>query len=297
MNALRSILAATDLSAPARHAAMRAARLAHEHQASLCLFHVIEGSTLDELRLWLGPHSDVVERLHLQASERLAHVAAEMRPLPPERVEAVLRSGRVLDEIAVEAEARAADLVVVGTRGEGFLRRLVVGTTAERLLRRATRPLLVVRQPPRGHYRRVLVAADFSPWSLQAVRLARRVAPHARLILFHAWEVPFQGKLRLAGVDADVVEHYRRATRVDAGRQMQALADAAALAGADWEPLVVEGEASIKLVEHEQECDADLVVIGKHGRSVAEDLLLGSVTRHVLAEGTVDVLVSPGHDA
>lgn len=43
--------------------------------------------------------------------------------------------------------------------------------------------------------------------------------------------------------------------------------------------------------------DADLVVMGKHGQSVAEDLLLGSVSKHVLAEGTTDVLVSTSHDA
>jgi len=38
--------------------------------------------------------------------------------------------------------------------------------------------------------------------------------------------------------------------------------------------------------------DCDLVVLGKHGRSAAEDLLLGSVTKHVLAEGRSDVLVA-----
>ncbi|MCB1982797.1 MAG: universal stress protein, partial [Rhodoferax sp.] len=55
---------------------------------------------------------------------------------------------------------------------------------------------------------------------------------------------------------------------------------------------IVEGEASLRLVEQEQVLDCDLVVIGKHGQSAAEDLLLGSVTKHVLAEGQSDVLVA-----
>ena len=46
------------------------------------------------------------------------------------------------------------------------------------------------------------------------------------------------------------------------------------------------------IVEQELEQACDLIVIGKHGRNVMEDLLLGSVTSHVLAESVGDVLVS-----
>ena len=49
------ILAATDLSAPARHAADRAARLAHEIGAALTLVHALPQRALDDLRQWLAP--------------------------------------------------------------------------------------------------------------------------------------------------------------------------------------------------------------------------------------------------
>ena len=65
----------------------------------------------------------------------------------------------------------------------------------------------------------------------------------------------------------------------------------------DWEPCIVEGEASQRIVEHEQGKDCDLVVLGKHGQSATEDLLLGSVSKHVLAEGSTDVLVSTAREA
>ena len=55
---------------------------------------------------------------------------------------------------------------------------------------------------------------------------------------------------------------------------------------------MVEGDASLRIVESEQAQGCDLVVLGKHGQSAAADLLLGSVTKHVLAEGSADVLVS-----
>lgn len=52
------------------------------------------------------------------------------------------------------------------------------------------------------------------------------------------------------------------------------------------------GDASLCIIEQEQEQDCNLIVIGKHGQNMAKELLLGSVTKHVLAESTGDVLVS-----
>ena len=260
MNPSRPILVATDFSPQARHAADRAARVAHEKRAALALVHVLPGEALASLRQWLGVANAPEVQMMASAAEQL--------------------------------DAR---MIVLGARGTGFLRRLVLGTTAERLLRRTTRPLLVVRQTPHEPYRRLLVALDFSPWSGQALALARRVAPHARLVLFHAFEVPFEEKLRFAGVDIATIEAYRQKARAEATQSVHRLAEAAGLKPAQWQPCIVEGDASLRLIEKEQELDCDLVVLGKHGVAASVDLLLGSVTKHVLAEGGADVLVSTMH--
>ncbi len=291
------ILAATDFSAPARHAADRGARLAHETGAALTLMHVLPGGALQELRHWLGPGHALEQQLHDDAQRQLGALVAELQASRHVTLRAVHASGSVLDEIGREAEVLDAALLVLGARGAGFLRRLVLGSTSERLLRRTTRPLLVVRQTPHEPYRRVLVALDFSPWSAHAIVLARRVAPHARLVLFNAYQVPFEEKLHFAGVDAATIDHYRRQARSDATQRVQALAAAAGLHPSEWEPCIVEGDASQRIIEYEQEKDCDLVVLGKHGRSVTEDLLLGSVSKHVLAEGSADVLVSTVREA
>ena len=60
--ALSPILAATDFSAPARHAADRAARLAAETGAALTLMHVLAGGALQELRQWLGAGHEIETR-------------------------------------------------------------------------------------------------------------------------------------------------------------------------------------------------------------------------------------------
>lgn len=284
------VLAATDLSAPARHAADRAARLARETGASLTLVHALPQGPLQDLRQWLG--ADLQARLEGEALRELAALAAELRATHHVPVHPLLREGQVLDVLGQAGDEVDAGVVVVGARGAGFLRRLVLGTTAERLMRRTQRPLLVVRQAAHERYRRALLAVDFSPWSAAVLAAARRVAPHARPVLFTAFQVPFEDKLRFAGVDATTVEHYRREAHARATRRLHDLAEHAGLQPGQWEPCIVEGDASLRLVEQEQVLDCDLVVLGKHGQSAAEDLLLGSVTKHVLTEGQADVLVA-----
>lgn len=71
MNTVTSILAATHLSAPARHAAERAARLAREHQATLTVMHVIPGGALQELRGWLGTGNGAAARIEDESARAL----------------------------------------------------------------------------------------------------------------------------------------------------------------------------------------------------------------------------------
>jgi nucleotide-binding universal stress UspA family protein len=290
------ILATTDFSAHSRHAAERAARLAHEIGAALHLVHVLPGSLLEDLRRWLGPDQTPVAQLEADARRELEQLAVELGAARHVEIRPVLASGAVLDEIAREADRLDAGLLVLGARGAGFLRRLALGTTSERLLRRSIRPVLVVRQTAHAPYRHALVAIDFSPWSVPALMAARRVAPHARLTLLAAFQVPFEDKLQFAGVDAATIAHYRHEARAETARRVAALATAAGLKPGSWQPCVVEGDASLRIVEQEQELDCDLVVLGKHGKGAGEELLLGSVTKHVLAEGNADVLISTMHE-
>lgn len=295
MKPLHHILCATDFSPPSRHAADRAARLARETGAALTLLHVMPGSSWQAFEGWLGQghHSarQIEERSRLDLESLAQELAKDHQAHPFTRH----RAGSVVETILQEAERVEADLVVLAARGASFLRRLALGTTSERLVRRASQPVLVVRQSVRTPYRRALIAIDFSEWSRPALDAARRVAPHARRTLFTAYAVPFEEKLHFAGVETSVIEHYRRQAREKATRNLHALASDAGLVPGQWEPSVVEGEASLRLLELEQSLDADLVVVGKHGQNAAEDLLLGSVTQHVLAEGNCDVLVCPGH--
>lgn len=293
MSQLKRILAATDLSAPARHAAERAALVSKETSAPLGLLHVANLAPLERLRqlMGVGP-AEMEQRVLDVARQRLRDLADALQKRYGVAVSAQVVTGVLLVELAREADALAAGLLVCGARGESVIRHFALGTTSMRVLSTTTCPVLVVKQPPHEPYRRLLVPVDFSPSSLRAVAHARSVAPAARIVLLHVFEVPFEGHLRYASVDEATIQRYRTVARQEAMQRLRALSDDAGLPPGDADLVVLHGDPSLRIVEQEQECDCDLIVMGKHGQSVVEKLLIGSVTERVLDVSQGDVLVS-----
>lgn len=104
--------------------------MAHEAGAPLTLMHVMPGSSLLELRNGLGAGSDMEQRLQVEARQHLGPLAGELQAMRHVAVRQSHAAGAPLDEIVHEAQAQGAGLLVVGARGTGFLRRLVLGTTS-----------------------------------------------------------------------------------------------------------------------------------------------------------------------
>lgn len=138
-----------------------------------------------------------------------------------------------------------------------------------------------------------LVPVDFLPWSAPTLALVDTMAPHALVELLHVYTVPFEEKLRFAGVDDDTIAHYRERTRAQAHARLLALAHEQGWSPSRYRVHLYESDAAPAVVRSAQEWGCDLVALGKHGQGVAEELLLGSVTKHVVAEASCDVLVSP----
>lgn len=292
MSPLHTLLAATDLSAPSRHAMARATMIASNSGAALVLLHVLPSGALDQLRDILGreaaPALSCIESETRAELTRIAKDICEPLGLHP-RTE--LARGSVLKQIVDMAEAHAADLLVLGARGKGFMHHLVLGSTAERMLRMTRRALLLVKQLPHEPYQRVLIPVDFSSYSMQAIKLARAVAPQAEITLMHVLDPSLEGVLQYAKVDEDMIHHYQMQARQEAMNKLRKLADDAGLGPDDYQLMTMLGHAPTCILQQEEEGDADLIVIGKHGTSNAEELLLGSVTKHVLTTSKGDVLV------
>ncbi|QSA95621.1 HAD-IC family P-type ATPase [Methylococcus sp. EFPC2] len=289
----RSFLVATDFSADSGNAAGRAASLAAEHQGRLDLLHVVDLSSLKAVRELLRSHDEAEAKLVGAAQRQLEEARSDVAKTVPVPASARVAVGNVLEEILSAAEQ--ANLLVLGARGLNPLRDLILGTTADRLLRMSIRPTLVVKRPAREGYRRVLVPVDFSPHSIAALKMAMLIAPKADVWLIHAFVAPFEGRLRLAGVPDEDLETYRVEARQQALIRLGNLMLDAGETQRRLFRVVEHGDAVRLILAKEEECEADLIVMGKHGLSIVEEMLLGSVTRHILADSKCDVLIVHEH--
>lgn len=288
---LQHIVAATDFSAAASVAGERAAQLCAEHGARLSLAHVINSNWATEIRAWLDNSEQWQARLAQQATNSLEAEVARLGAQGA-AVEPLLLQGSPVAALADAVQAQNTQLLVTGARGSSPLHQLLLGTTAERLLRKVSCPLLLVRLAPTQRYQRVLIPLDFSPWSERAVDLGLQLSPGAVLVLMHSFTIPFEEKLRFAGVDDATLDHYRERARNDARERMEDFVQTRALAPERYQLCLTEGDAPQHILNQARERGCDLIVIGKHGRHAAEELLLGSVTKHVVSEAECDVLVS-----
>lgn len=287
MKSPTNILAMTDLTDLALPALDRAYRLAAESGGRLTLLHVIRQRTTDELRKLLGQEASAVEEtLRAQAQAGLEALAAQFGEKYGVSAQRKLVAGKLLQTITDEAAACAADLLVFGSSGGDFL----VSSTATRLLRLTSLPILVVKRPPHASYGKVLIPLDLSVVSAKPAGLARQIAPQASLTLFHAFETPFDCTLRHAGIGEDIVRKLRGNAQAEAYHQLKS-------AAAD-----LPGEVHVRIVP--SHCDAaqsifdeasaypyDLIVMGRRGANMVEEFLLGSVTKRILAEAHADVFV------
>ena len=287
---LKHILAATDLSSSSSQAVDRGFLIAKVSGARYTIMHALGLDALAPLRELLGENADAVSRKIIdEAHERLTELVSDSPWAQNMTPDMQIERGQAALAITAYAETNAVDLVLLGAHGSGFLQRMLLGSTASRLLRKSTCPVLVVKQQTHREYKRVLVAVDFSPGSEITIRLAREVAPDAEIVLLHIFNIPFERKMRFAGVSDDLINQYRHDARERATSQLHQLAQSIGLM--NYSGHVVHGDATRQIVEYEEECRCDLIVMGKHGTHVTEELLLGSVTKRVIAESLNDVLV------
>lgn len=136
MTQMHTLLAATDLSGPARHAVMRAAMLASESGARSAVTHVVSRGGLEQLRHLLGSGDEaVVERLIEDARDRVRQVAIDTGEPFGVTADVRVAAGSVLQELVSHTDALDAELLVMGARGSSFAHEMLLGTTTERVLR------------------------------------------------------------------------------------------------------------------------------------------------------------------
>jgi nucleotide-binding universal stress UspA family protein len=253
--------------------------------------HLVHAYPADEetpgwsLEAWMGgtvrrsPQARLIER-QLQA-----HVDGVRAPVPVACIALPGRAGEVLSGYA--AAVRADVLVLAPTRRAGAAG-AVMGTTASRVLRTSSIPVLVLREPLAEHApRRVLLPTDLSEHSARAVPLAAALAA----ALAHP-QTPMLFPLFVTPSDVDTGPFALVSAEVE---QAEAELDAflAAIPAVTVQGTVRVGSPAHVILDVAREWDADLVVLGTHGRRGLPRFFLGSVAETVLRKAPCSALVIP----
>jgi nucleotide-binding universal stress UspA family protein len=265
MTEIKHILVASDLTDRSCLALGRAIQLKRASAAALTLLHVIEPGLTEELEHNRRATARATLETHLsQAShEELRRVIIEVLV------------GNPVSTIVAEAEARGADLIVLGEPPKRRLKELFVGTTAERVVRNSQRPVLVVKTQSDGPYQRVVVAFDLSEAAERVLDTALSLAPHAQFRLVHA-SGPGGAERTRGHLD-------------DATKQVR---DRSAYPSARVALEVVEGHPASVVANARAAFDADLLATGTHGRGRLQTAFLGSVAQELAATSACDILVT-----
>jgi nucleotide-binding universal stress UspA family protein len=188
----------------------------------------------------------------------------------------------------VEA-AHDADLLVVGARGLGGFRGLLLGSISQQVLHRATTPVAIVRDGPLDtDPRRVVVAVDGSTTSIEAARWAAGDARRrgARLDVLHVWQLPYLGysPWTAALFDVDLIEADAEATI----RNVLAEVDTS---GVEVNPIALRRETIAGIVETAR--GASVLVLGSRGLGALQRTVFGSVATQVSYHAPGPLVVVP----
>ena len=210
---------------------------------------------------------------------------------PEERAGTFVELGPAHRALVETAKTTNADLIVVGAAEEPILARLL-GSTADRVVRRAACPVLVVRRELSLPPARVLLPVDLSLLSAEALReglkLLGSLAGEKAMALEALYVITELDRHLFAPEEAP--ERAEMKVREDLGRFL-------ALHAADSPfkvvPRTASGYVEDEILRRIREWEPDLVVVGTHGRGGFERFLLGSVATRIVHNGDANVLVVP----
>jgi nucleotide-binding universal stress UspA family protein len=187
------------------------------------------------------------------------------------------------------AHRNHADLIVIGARGQRRLsfRELLLGSTAERVVRGANRPVLIARES-RGSYRRPLVAMELAPASSAALEMAVGLtSPNGRLLAVHICEAPLE-RLLYRAESPRLAREYRRECVAEARVR---LGELVAELPVHFALTVRSGDPRRGILDAARRTRADLIALGRGG-SRLRHFVLGSVSEAVARAASCDVLVA-----
>jgi nucleotide-binding universal stress UspA family protein len=292
---IHNVLVPVDFSAPSLSAIEFALPLVKHFGADLHLVHVF--ATDHPFTGLVGmpfvlPELEISRSLH----EQLKDVAHKYSiDGGPENLHVL--KGRAFDEICRLGHDTVIDLIVIATRGNTGLKHLALGSTAERVVRYSSCPVLVTHgrklSGAMTSFRTILVPTDFSECSMKGLVYAKAFAKQFKSTLVLLNSVHFQYYVASDECARYDLPRLMQHADVVARDQMRELFEKT-----DWDGLEVEtslqtGHPGQQICEHARDSDVDLIVISTHGSTGLTHLFLGSVAEYVVRHAHCPVLVVP----
>ena len=287
MPIVERILCPVDLSDASRRALGHALALGSQYEASVRVLQVVDvhgwGSTNVEA-LTGEARKGIAEQLERWVAREASGAAAASTDV---------REGPVVPGILAAAHDMPADLIVMSTHGRTGFERFSLGSITEKVVRKATCPVLVV--PSRedalvrvGAPGRIVCATDFSQPSVRALDYARFFGGDGRsaLSVVTVIDWPF-GETH----GTDPITTLRQSLEQEASDSARRLATEAGVTSADI--VVRKGKAGREILQYARDVHAELLVMGVSGRGAVDLALLGSTAHHVLRDAPCPVLMVP----
>ena len=291
---LRHLLVPFDFSDGARQTVAAAVALARPARARLTLLYVLPVT----LPANIGHVSVVLDNDKLLAHAREQLTTFARSAIPAEiPVTIQVAEGGPYHEINATARALGTDLIVIGTRGISDVKHLLLGSTAERVVRHAPCPVLTwhiraaatTPSAPAARFQHLLVPVDFSPANDEALRHAVRFASTfgSQLTLLHVIEPPPYPEWGYA--------HLTRrdeALTLEARKKLDALVTDLQRQGCRVNPARIStGDADTHICRVTEELHPDLIIMATHGHSALTQMFLGGTTERVVRHAACPIFV------
>ena len=144
-----------------------------------------------------------------------------------------------------------------------------------------------------AHYKRLLVAVDFTDQSIHALQVARDLGTRLNAGLDIVHFVP----IRMIGIDmegmeteAAYIEELHQSDLAEAGKKLEQFVKQHTMANDDVAFHLYSGEPAMDINTRAREVGADMIIVGTHGRTGLKHLLLGSVAESILRNSEIPVL-------
>jgi nucleotide-binding universal stress UspA family protein len=301
MSAVKKVLFPTDFSELSNHALPYAIKMAKIFDAELVMLHAVTLYEHDpndpdhhfpSLDAYCSEVKEAAENGFQVCIERIGDSGVTIRR---SIVQGVSPHAAILEYID---EAGDIGLIVMSTHGRSGLKHVLLGSVTENVIRYATCPVLVVKQPEHEfidpgtgevHISKILFPVDFSDASIKPVDFIRYIAGHygSEVIAFHAVDVEIPPVYYTSGIDSILQLDPELHERVKL--KMEALVGDR-LEGMNVRYVVAEGRAVDEIRELAKKERVDLIVVGSAGSHGIGDFLFGSTAARVIQRAVCPVL-------